>query len=195
MESLYVTGPRPKATRFQPLALIEYAVDKIFAKGKLAADLSTSTPISKYGLKDEAVPTLTCQSFYSEDIDVRSILYLLANNPTTPPALLDHIAASYTVAVSEAVAMNENTSRTTLCCLSNHDSPIVRAAVTENRYAPIEILSQLSEDEHPDVRFAMAENPDLPKVLLAKLATDENPFVASRANTTLERLTKKWEIL
>jgi hypothetical protein len=72
--------------------------------------------------------------------------------------------------------------------LADHVSPLVRAAVTENSYAPFELLSLLCEDEHPGVRFTMAENPNVPKSLLAKLTIDDNPYVASRACTTLKRL-------
>lgn len=135
------------------------------------------------------------ENFNAEDTDLKSKVYALANNPTTPPDLLDYISITGEVNVLQSIAGNENASQTTLLRLANHDSPQVRAAVIENCCTPFEILSCLCEDEHPDVRFAMAENPHVPKLLLAKLRTDDNPYVASRACNTLERLDGESTIL
>ncbi len=178
----------PTVESFSPFAPIENMARKIFMRGKLTATGITTAVMSKLSApgKENAHPLFArCYSEYSEQ---DSVLYILANNPKTSPALLDHISINSTTAISEAIAMNESAARGTLRRLANHVSPLVRAAVTENACAPFEILALLCKDEHPDVRFKMAENPHVPRSLLAELTLDDNPYVASRAITTLERL-------
>lgn len=86
----------------------------------------------------------------------------VAENPSTPPTILEELAYNPDSEVREAVADNPNTPSDTLWCLAC--------------------------DENPDVRYAMAENHNLPAALLESLTLDENPYVCARAHTTLNRI-------
>jgi hypothetical protein len=182
----------PTAESFFPFPPVEHTARKIFMKGKVAVHRLASMLMSRFATPAKIRQLSLCQGSYAKDALLKKGLYTLANNPATSPGLLDYISTGSAVIIPEpvlvSVAMNENTPRSTLRRLANHDSPLVRAAVTENRYAPIEIISLLCQDEHPDVRFTIADNPDIPKPLLAKLAIDDNPYIAARACNTLERL-------
>ncbi len=173
---------------FAPFAPIEFSAHQFLESGKLVVHRLACMLVSKIDTSKTKDRTFMHENFYSVNADLNRVLLALGNNPNTPADMLDHISIACPVSVSETIARNENASKATLHRLANHYSFLVRAAVTENCNASFETLACLCEDEHPDVRFSMAENPHVPKLLLGKLISDDNPYVASRACTTLARL-------
>jgi hypothetical protein len=139
-------------------------------------------------VQNHLTQTLYRENSLARDVNSKSEILYLTNDPSTSSDLLDIISANCTIVIAESIARNTNASERTLQRLASHYNPAVRAAVTENSAAPIEVLSRLIKDENPDVRFAMAENFSTPKSLLKELMNDENPYVSSRAYATLERL-------
>jgi len=178
----------PIVESFSPFAPIEQLARTLFMKGRSAANEITIAVISKLNTAKKEEEVQLAGRLYSERTEQESELYIWANNPKTWSGVLDQISKNCTVVISEAIAMNENASRSTLRRLAHHVSPRVRAAITENARAPFEVLSLLCKDEHPDVRFKMAENPHVPRSLLTELTIDDNPYVAFRARSTLNRL-------
>lgn len=91
-----------------------------------------------------------------------AVLMRLAENPRTPPKLLESLASQ-----------------------ANSD---LKIAVAENLSCPVELLQKLANDHDPDVRYAIAENHNMPATVLVRLTDDENPYVCCRAKRTLDRL-------
>lgn len=100
-----------------------------------------------------------CDSFLAQPA---KWLRNVAENPSTPPRILEELAYNPDPDVREAVADNPNTPCDTLWCLAC--------------------------DDNPDVRYAMAENHNLPIAMLESLTLDDNPYVCARAHTTLNRI-------
>jgi hypothetical protein len=96
-------------------------------------------------------------------------LMRIAENPSVPPSMLEHLAMHPDARVREAVADNPNT--------------------------PLDTLWLLVYDSCADVRYAMSENHNLPLSLLTALAEDENPYVASRARQTIYRIGSLGQLL
>ncbi len=112
----------------------------------------------------------------------------IANDPDTPPEILEHLARSDNEQLLERIAEHPNVNPYILELLSAHQSPEVRAAVAGNCNVPAEVLDELCNDTHPDVRYNIAENPCISQEVLNKLTADSNPYVAHRAQTTLMRM-------
>lgn len=120
--------------------------------------------------------------------ELQEVQLRLASNPETSEEVLDYLRKVGDARVCERVALNSRSSEMTLRALAEHSDAQVRTALCENSYCPITVLYRLAKDEHPDVRYCLAENPSLPNSILEELCEDENPFVASRAATTLRRM-------
>lgn len=88
----------------------------------------------------------------------------------------------------EQVAGNKELPEILLEQLSYHPSATIRIAVAENPATPPHVLEMLISDSDVDVRYALAENHNLSDKMLGQLTNDEHPYVASRAQTTLTRL-------
>lgn len=128
----------------------------------------------------------TCPAGAAEHAEIQR---LLASNPDTPSAVLDHMTKCVrSPKILERIAANPTTSVEALRWLARHECNDVRSAVAENTNADTETIMALAHDTHTDVRFRLAENHDLPSEILEILCTDENPYVAYRAQMTRTRI-------
>jgi hypothetical protein len=143
-----------------------------------------------------ALRIVNCQSSMHQgdlcpatDSDCQHINTVLAGNPHTPAAVLDHLAFCVeNLSILQRVADNPATGIETLKRLACHECPQVRVAVAENGNVDIEILAMLVKDSEVDVRFTLAESHQLPQSILEQLCRDDNPYVAHRALRTRTRL-------
>lgn len=125
------------------------------------------------------------------EVEYYRVSALLASNPLTPAAVLDHMSRYLNQPkLLERVAANTNSPSNTLKQLARNKSALVRAAVAEADNLDRETLWLLARDEDLDVRFTLAENYFVPLEILDELAADENPYVAYRAELTKKRLSK-----
>lgn len=130
-------------------------------------------------------------------------LEAVAENPSTPAAVLEALANDDDKDVRMGVAMNPNTPTATLEMLSKDESWEVRMGAAGNPNTPATALEALAKDGYEDVRWKVAENQNTPTTALETLAKDQYPdvrmAVAFNENTstaTLEMLSKdkSWEV-
>lgn len=133
--------------------------------------------------------------------DVLLVLIPLAENPKTPPDVLEKLAKdkSHNLVskyLRERVAKNPNTTVEVLNSLAKDEEPKVRQAVAENPNTSIETLKSFVNDK-AIFRQAVALNPNLPPDVLDILSndTEENVRlnVAKNPNTSLETLKSLYE--
>ncbi|NHK39681.1 hypothetical protein FJR75_09340 [Thermus thermophilus] len=102
-----------------------------------------------------------------------------AENPHTPPEILEGLAEDEDLWVRRAVAANPSTPGETLRKLARDKEISVRKAVAGNPSAPAETLAELAKNE--DIEFgigvALAGNPRTPGEALARLAAGEHPRI------------------
>jgi hypothetical protein len=87
-----------------------------------------------------------------------------AENPATPPEILNMLAESCNLEVRKAVADNPSTQ--------------------------LETLMMLALDESADLRHQLAESHNIHYSVLRLLSRDSNPYVVRRAERTLARLSR-----
>lgn len=115
------------------------------------------------------------------------VRWLLANNPNTPPQVLDSIIASNHLGLIRRVAEHPRLSLPSLEALCSHTDAQVREAVSENPNLPPSLMWTLAQDASEDVRFRLAESYTVDQEVLSYLMEDENPYVAQRARQTMRR--------
>lgn len=115
------------------------------------------------------------------------VRWLLANNPNTPPQVLDSIIASNHLGLIRRVAEHPRLSMPTLETLCSHADPEVREAASENPNLPPSLMWILAQDASGDVRYRLAESYVVDQEVLSYLMEDENPYVAQRAKLTMRR--------
>ncbi len=93
----------------------------------------------------------------------------IAENPSTPPEILQHLAESFPV----TVASNPSTPQAILQDLAKHTYPEMREALASNPSTPQAILQDLAEDVYFWVRERVAGNPGASPKMLWRLAEDE----------------------
>lgn len=97
----------------------------------------------------------------------------LADNTSTPPATLAHIAEHGGKSAREYVAMNPSTEPDTLELLASDNSWEVRRAVAGNRGITRDVAAILFKDTSDTVRMHLAGNPTLTTSMLRELTAVE----------------------
>jgi hypothetical protein len=127
------------------------------------------------------------------------LIWQTAQNTSTPPEVLAHVARHFGFEIRVQVAANRNISPQTLKLLS-HDtdgSSRVRTQVARNPSTPPAILKQLSRDPDYAVRESAAANPNTPLHTLERLLRDQNKRVTqtAAANPSLPKATlAMWQL-
>lgn len=118
-----------------------------------------------------------------------------AENPHTPPEILEGLAEDEDLWVRRAVAANPSTPGETLRKLARDKEISVRKAVAGNPSAPAETLAELAKDE--DIEFgigvALAGNPRTPGEALAqRLGPLEGIFIVHLGGAILSGIPLLW---
>jgi hypothetical protein len=113
--------------------------------------------------------------------------YLKAGDPLTHSDELLRLAAQEPeAAIRRRLAENPSTPLAVLSSLAVDEDVDVRIAVSGNPLTPQWLRSKLSHDDSPTVRVAVAEDPYTPLTILKRLADDENAYVQHQAKRTID---------
>ncbi len=113
--------------------------------------------------------------------------YLKAGNPATPAEELERIAATRpTQVIRRRLAENPSTPIALLTTLGADEDIDVRIGLGHNPSTPLWLRKKLARDDSPTVRFSLAEDPHTPVSILKELAEDDHPHVLHQAGRTLE---------
>ena len=86
----------------------------------------------------------------------------LANNPDTPPEVLDRLSCAPEIYLRLMIANNPNTPKSGLMRLAKNKEEFIRKSVAKNRNTPFTALKSLSRDRFFHVRKTVAENHPTP---------------------------------
>ncbi|MFA7337700.1 MAG: hypothetical protein WC028_13010 [Candidatus Obscuribacterales bacterium] len=112
--------------------------------------------------------------------------YIVAGSENESQESLSLLSKHGNPAVRRRLAENPCTPPEILEMLGTDEATEVRAALAWNIAVHFNVLERLCRDEDVNVRLALTENHNLPEELLVLLANDENPYVQHHAKRSLE---------
>lgn len=120
------------------------------------------------------------------------VLVNAIENPNTPLPILEKVLTGMSEKEGERIFVAENprTPPLVLEKLAKDKRDGIRRTVAKNPKTPVSVLAKLADDKYDAVRRGAAENSNTPVSILERLAKDKNEDVREAARNTLEDLCK-----